>query len=86
MVDRFVFRLGIDDRLGQAHWRKGYATEAVCEALEWAKGLFRTGRVLAVAAPENTASLRVAEKCGFRELRRGLSLGRPRVFLERALR
>jgi RimJ/RimL family protein N-acetyltransferase len=65
---------------------RGYATEAVREALDWAKGFFRTGRVLAVAAPENTASLRVAEKCGFRELRRGLSLGRPRVFLERALR
>ena len=65
---------------------RGYATEAVGAALDWAVGFFRAGRVLAVVAPENLGSLRVAEKCGFKELRRGLSLGRPRVFLERALR
>ncbi|HWD26558.1 MAG TPA: GNAT family N-acetyltransferase [Rhizomicrobium sp.] len=65
---------------------KGYATEAVTAALDWGKGYFGAGaRVIALTTEDNTASIRVAQKCGFREFRRGLSAGRPRLFFARIL-
>ena len=64
---------------------KGYATEAVTAALAWGRGHFGPLRVIALTTADNTASIRVAEKCGFHEFRRGLSADRPRVFFERAL-
>jgi RimJ/RimL family protein N-acetyltransferase len=63
----------------------GYATEALRAALEWGKVRFGAQRVIAITAPENIASMRVAQKCGFREFRRGLSAGRERVFFDRIL-
>jgi RimJ/RimL family protein N-acetyltransferase len=64
---------------------KGYATEAVNAALAWGRGHFGPVRVMALTTGDNTASIRVAEKCGFKEFRRGLSAGRPRVFFDRIL-
>jgi RimJ/RimL family protein N-acetyltransferase len=64
---------------------KGYATEALRAALGWGRAHFGPVRVFAVTAPENFASMRVAEKCGFKEFHRGLSAGRPRVFFDRIL-
>ncbi|HXC53793.1 MAG TPA: GNAT family N-acetyltransferase [Rhizomicrobium sp.] len=64
---------------------KGYATEAVNAALVWGRGRFGPARVIALTTADNTASIRVAEKCGFREFHRGLSAGRPRVFFDRIL-
>jgi RimJ/RimL family protein N-acetyltransferase len=64
---------------------KGYATESLSAALVWGAARFGPVRVIAVTAPDNVASLRVAEKCGFREYLRGPSQGRPRVFLDRVL-
>ena len=64
---------------------KGYATEAVTAVLEWGRQHFGPVRVLAVITPENLASIRVAEKCGFRERARASSAGRLRVFMDRAL-
>ena len=64
---------------------KGYATEAVTAALAWGRGHFGPARVIALTTGDNTASIRVAEKCGFREFHRGLSAGRPRVFFDRIL-
>jgi RimJ/RimL family protein N-acetyltransferase len=49
---------------------KGYATEAVNAALAWADRSLRTP-VVCIVAPENPASIRIAEKCGFREIARG---------------
>lgn len=53
-----------------AHGR-GFATEAVLAALAWGDAHLRgrdgeTSRLVCLIAPENTASVRVAEKCGFR--------------------
>ncbi len=45
---------------------QGYASEAVGAAVEWALGRPGVTRVEAEAEEENTASLRVLEKCGFR--------------------
>jgi RimJ/RimL family protein N-acetyltransferase len=64
---------------------KGYATEAVRAALAWGHDHFGARRVIALTAADNFASIRVAEKCGFAEFRRGLSAGRPRVFFDRIL-
>lgn len=64
---------------------KGYATEAVQAALAWGRGHFGAVRVIALTTQDNLASIRVAEKCGFKEFRRGLSAGRPRVFFDRIL-
>jgi RimJ/RimL family protein N-acetyltransferase len=64
---------------------KGYATEALKAALEWGRTHFGPVRVIAITAPENFASMRVAQKCGFKEFLRGPSLGRPRVFFDRSL-
>lgn len=45
---------------------KGYATEAVRACLTWAAQRFSAGTKLAcIITPDNAASIRVAEKCGF---------------------
>ena len=46
---------------------KGYATEAVQASLQWAKTHFAPStQIASMITAENVASLRVAEKCGFR--------------------
>ena len=45
---------------------KGYASEAVAAALAWARDSLPALRVVCIIAPENPASIRVAEKAGFR--------------------
>ncbi len=49
---------------------KGYATEAVKAAVEWGEQQFGVCKTCCIIHPENTASVRVAEKCGYRELTR----------------
>jgi RimJ/RimL family protein N-acetyltransferase len=44
---------------------RGYATEAVRAALEWGDTHLSYSSVVCLIHPENTASIRVAEKCGF---------------------
>lgn len=43
---------------------KGYATEAIGAALAWADRVLKTP-IVCIMAPENPASIRVAEKSGF---------------------
>jgi RimJ/RimL family protein N-acetyltransferase len=71
--------------LATSSFGKGYATEAVQAALVWGRAHFGARRVIALTSEQNTASIRVAQKCGFREFRRGLSAGRSRIFFERML-
>jgi RimJ/RimL family protein N-acetyltransferase len=54
--------------LGQRFHGKGYATEAVRAIIAWGDAHLPTERMVALIDPANMASLRVAEKCGFREL------------------
>lgn len=49
----------------QAHGN-GYASEAVEAASTWAATHFAERRMVCIIAPENRASIRVAEKAGFR--------------------
>ena len=51
--------------IDEAHTGRGYATEAVRLALEFAFGSARLHRVQAAVLPRNIASRRVLEKAGF---------------------
>lgn len=50
----------------EAHQGRGYATEAVGLALQWAFGHPEVCAVEAETEPDNAASQRVLQKCGFR--------------------
>ena len=52
---------GIDE----AYWGRGYATEAVIEAVKWASEQKGVTRIEAETDPDNAASQRVLQKAGF---------------------
>ena len=54
--------------LEPSSWGAGYATEAGAAALEYAFAEAGLDRVVGIAKPENTASVRVLEKLGMRAL------------------
>ena len=49
---------------------KGYATEALREVLAWGETHFAGARTVCLVHPENLASIRLAEKCGYEKVRR----------------
>ena len=51
--------------LARAAHARGYATEGLRAALAWGAAHVAAREVSAVIEPDNTASLRVAHKCGF---------------------
>ena len=55
--------------LSRVHGR-GYATEAVRAALAWGDEHLGAQRMCCIIQLENAASVRLAEKCGFREFQR----------------
>ena len=68
-----------------ATWSQGsgYATEAVQAALEWGDTNLGSARTVCIIAPGNTASIRVAEKCGFTEAGHATFRGEDTLVLER---
>jgi RimJ/RimL family protein N-acetyltransferase len=62
---------------------KGYATEALRAAVAWGDTHFAPGRTVCIINPENTASLRVADKIGYRECLRTTYKDSPCVVLDR---
>jgi len=48
---------------------RGYATEAVAAALDWRDQYLPGSRTVCMISETNLASLRVADKCGFRSFR-----------------
>ncbi|QOY91270.1 GNAT family N-acetyltransferase [Paludibaculum fermentans] len=62
---------------------KGFATEAARAALEWSDVHLKAGRTVCLINPENAASVRVAEKCGFQEYCRTTYKGHATVMYER---
>ena len=63
---------------------KGYATEAARAAIEWFEAHHQTLSTVCLIAPGNTASLRVAAKCGYYERQRTTYRGLPIILLARA--
>lgn len=59
--------------IGAPHARRGYMTEAMACALDYAFGALRLHRVEAACIPENAASRALLLKCGFHE--EGLARG-----------
>lgn len=59
-----------------AHGR-GFATEAVNAALAWSDAELGAPEVACIIDPDNLASIRVAEKCGFRLVRETIYRDRP---------
>ena len=51
--------------LTEKYWGKGYATEAICAALDWARSQLTLRVVVAKTAKSNDSSMRVLEKAGF---------------------
>ena len=66
----------------QAHG-KGYATEAARAAIAWGDALFQSARTACIIDPENLASIRVAEKCGYQEFTRTTYKGQSVILLAR---
>jgi len=62
---------------------KGYATEAAKAALRWGDEHFSPPRTTCIISPENVASIRVAEKCGYRDLQLTLYKGQPTIVFAR---
>src|SRR4029453_18661253 len=52
--------------LARSHWGRGLATEGARAALAFAFGVVEKPHIIGLIAPENTASIRVAEKLGER--------------------
>jgi RimJ/RimL family protein N-acetyltransferase len=56
---------------------KGFATEAVRAVTGWGDANFGQARTACIIAPENDTSIRVAIKCGYRELQSATYKGHP---------
>jgi len=63
--------------------RKGYGSEAVRALVNWAFAHGSINRVIAETFPDNRASIRLLEKCGFEYAGRGFEKGTIRYLLPR---
>ena len=62
---------------------KGYGTEAVRAAVAWGEAHFGPARTVCIIHPENLASIRVAQKCGYKEYQRTIYKGHPTIIFDR---
>jgi len=62
---------------------KGYATEAVLAVNAWGDANLESARTVCMITPENIASIRVAEKCGFTQFDSSSYNDQPVLFFER---
>jgi len=62
---------------------KGYASEAVRAVVQWGEEHFASGQTACIIHPENLASIRVAEKCGYRKLHDTTDKGQPTIIFVR---
>lgn len=87
------FRRNIDPPLGDAPevgWvlspaahGKGFGTEAARAAIAWMEETHTPARTVCIIQPENASSLRIAQKCGYREFARTVYKDAPVILLER---
>ena len=63
---------------------KGFATEAVRAILAWGAAHLG-GRTVCMIDPANLASIRVAEKCGYKEFARTTYKGEPTILFSAQL-
>ncbi len=65
------------------HWSLGYATEAVGAVVEWGDARFQGAGTACIIAPDNLASIRVAQKCGYRQSQLATYKGHPTLMFVR---
>ncbi|MER9104584.1 GNAT family N-acetyltransferase [Mesorhizobium sp. M7A.F.Ca.US.010.02.1.1] len=61
----------------------GFATEVVARVLAWGEAIFGREKTVCIIDPENGASLRVAAKCGYREVVKTTYHDTPTILLAR---
>ena len=61
----------------------GYATEAIRTAIAWGDKHFKSMQTVCIINPENLASIRVAEKCGYQGSKRTTYNGQPTILFSR---
>jgi RimJ/RimL family protein N-acetyltransferase len=71
--------------LASAAHGKGFATEALRVALGWGRDFFGAARVVCVISDDNSASIRLAEKHGFKQFAAASRYGLGRRVFERTL-
>lgn len=69
--------------LASAFHGKGYATEAALAVIEWGDVNFGPVQTGCLIHPDNQASRRVAEKCGYREFQLTEYKGQPSLIFYR---
>lgn len=62
---------------------RGYAGEAVAAALTWADEILKAPLTACIIAPENAASIRVADRAGFRPFAKGEYKSAPTLIFQR---
>ena len=62
---------------------QGYASEGVAAALAWADAALRAPEIVAIIAPDNAPSIRLAEKAGFARAEATLYKGDPTLIYRR---
>ena len=62
-----VVEMSLGYRLAQRHWNRGLATEAARAAIEYVFSAGISESIVAIIQADHSASLKVAEKSGFRE-------------------
>lgn len=65
---------------------RGFGTEAVRAAVAWGDRYLAASRTVCLIDPDNAASIRIAEKCGYRAFRETQFNDRPILFFERLRR
>ena len=65
---------------------KGFATEALRGAIAWGDDRIQTAKTACIISPDNVVSIRVAEKCGYRESARATYNGQPTILFARERR
>lgn len=68
---------------GKVHG-KGYASETVTAALEWGKRNLTADKIFCIIDAQNTNSIRVAKRFGFRETARTTYKEKPIITYERS--
>src|SRR5258708_17916863 len=69
--------------LASAAHGRGLATEAVRAVVEWGDTRFDGARTACIIAPRNSASVRVAEKCGYSQFQVPTYKGHPTIMFVR---
>ena len=64
-------------------WGQGFAIEAVRAALAWADGHFDAAGTGCLIDPDNVPSLRLAQRCGYKEVCQTHYRDRPHTFFHR---